>query len=167
MIFYISVPFLSLLLIVTQMTISDIIFFGKIGVEISLILVIYAGFRLDVMKGGILSFIIGFVHDCLGCSVSGLYTFIYVLVFLMALLASSRVSPDKSSFIVIFTLICALFEGMIIAIFNPLLHGGNISVNALQVYLLQSLIVSGLSPVLFKIFHQIEEVLIHEDKQTA
>ena len=77
MIFYIVLPFLSLLLIVIQTMIADIFFFGKIGVELSLILVIYAGFRLDIMKGGILSFILGFFRDCINCSISGPYTFLY------------------------------------------------------------------------------------------
>lgn len=167
MIFYLSVPFLSLLLIVFQMMISDILFSGSIGVELSLIVVIYAGFRFDVMKGGILSFILGFVRDCLACSISGLYVLIYVLVFLISKLASSRISPDKPYFIMVFTLICALFEGIMITLFHPLLYRGDMSTHALKVYILQILITSGLSPIVFKAFNRIDGLLNGEDKRTV
>lgn len=159
MINYILLPLFSLLLIVFQMMIADIVFFGKIGMELSLILVIYAGFRLDVIRGGCLSFIIGFMRDCITCSISGLYTLLYVFVFLISLTASSRISPGKQFFIMIFTLICALLEGMLVIVIHPLLYGGDISSHALRIYLPQALIVSGLSPLLFKLFNRIEVIL--------
>jgi rod shape-determining protein MreD len=147
--------------------ISDILFSGRVLVELSIILVIYVGFRLDVMKGGILSFVLGFVHDCLACSISGLYTLIYVSVFLISNLASSRISPDKPFFIMVFTLICGLFEGIIIMVFHPLLYKGDVSTHALQVYMAQILITSGLSPIVFKAFNWIDGLLNGENKRTA
>jgi rod shape-determining protein MreD len=165
--YYIAVPFFSLLLIVSQMMIQDIVFSGKIALELSLIVVIYAGFRFDVLRGGILSFILGFTHDCLTCSLSGLYTLIYVLVFLISKLASLRISPGKPLLIMSFTLICALFEGMMVILFHPLLYGGNISAHAVAVYLPQTLIVSGISPILFRAFHWTEAVLYGRKSQPA
>ena len=44
MIYYLLLPVFSLFLLTIQITIFDILFFGKAGLEISLILVIYAGF---------------------------------------------------------------------------------------------------------------------------
>ena len=163
MINYILLPFFSLLLIVFQMMVSDIMLFGKIGIDLSLILVIYIGFRLDIIRGGILSFIIGFIHDCITCSISGLYTLLYVIIFLISMLASYRISPGKSAFIMIFTLICALFEGIIIILFYPLLYGGGISSHALMSYIPQAFIVSGLSPVFFRVFNRIGVVLNGRD----
>jgi len=162
---YILVPFLSLILIVIQMMVSDIMLFGKIGVELSLILVIYVGFRLDIIRGGVLSLIIGFLRDCITFSISGLYTLLYVIIFLISMLASHRISPGKPAFIMIFTLICALFEGMIIALFYPLLYGGVISPHALLYYMPQALIVSGLSPILFRTFNRIEVLLNGRDER--
>jgi len=159
---YILIPFLSLILIVIQTMVSDIMLFGKIGVELSLILVIYIGFRLDIIRGGVLSLIIGFLRDCITFSISGLYTLFYVIIFLISLLASYRISPEKSVFIMIFTLICALFEGMIIALFYPLLYGQGVSI-ALLYYIPQALIVSGLSPALFRAFNRVEVVLNGRD----
>lgn len=163
MINYILIPFLSLVLIVVQMMVSDIMLFGKIGVELSLILIIYLGFRLDIIRGGVLSLIIGFFRDCITFSISGLYSLLYVIVFLISLLASYRISPGKTAFIVIFTLICSLLEGMIIALFYPLLYGQSVSSHALLYYIPQAFIVSGLSPLLFRIFNRIEVVLNGRD----
>ena len=159
MINYILIPFFSLILIVFQMLLSDIILFGKIGVELSLILVIYIGFRFDIIRGGILSLIIGFLRDCITFSNSGLYTLLYVIIFLISMLASYRISPGKAAFIMIFTFFCALFEGMIIALFYPLLYVGHISPHTLLFYIPQALIVSCLGPVLFRAFNRIEVVL--------
>jgi rod shape-determining protein MreD len=163
--YYISLPFFSLALIVSQMMIEDIVLSGKIAVELSLIVVIYAGFRFDVLRGGILSFILGFIHDCLTCPLSGLYTLIYVLVFLISKVASLRISPGQPFLIMSLTLVCALFEGMTIIFFHPVLYGGAISTHAILAYLPQIIIVSVLSPVLFGAFHWIEAVLNVRESQ--
>jgi rod shape-determining protein MreD len=147
------------------MMIGDIVFSGKIAVELSLIVVIYAGFRFDVLRGGILSFILGFIHDCLTCSLSGLYTLIYVLIFLISKLASLRISPGKPFLIMSFTFVCALFEGMMVILFHPLLYGGGISTHTITSYLPQVLIVSTLSPILFRVFHWTEAVLNGRESQ--
>jgi hypothetical protein len=146
------------------MLLSDIILFGKIGVELSLILVIYIGFKFDIIRGGILSLIIGFLRDCITFSISGLYTLLYLIIFLISMLASYRISPGKPAFIMIFTFICALVEGMIIALFYPLLYGGHISLHTILFYIPQALIVSCLSPVLFRAFNRIEVVLNGRDE---
>ncbi len=141
------------------MMIEDIVFSGRIAVELSLIVVIYSGFRFDVLRGGILSFILGFIHDCLTCSLSGLYTLIYVLVFLISKLASLRISPGKPFLIISFTFVCAMFEGMMVVLFYPLLYGDGISTHAITSYIPQILIVSALSPILFRAFHWAEAAL--------
>ena len=167
MIYYASLPVLSLLLIVVQMVLADIVFFGAVEVDLSLVLLIFAGFRLDTARGGILSFIIGFMHDCLSCSVSGLYTLMYVVVFLISMVVSTRVSPGKVTFTMMFTLLCALFVGTAITLLHPLLDSGDISMDALKMNIPQSLILSGLSPILFKAFSWVEGFLSGEAKQTA
>jgi rod shape-determining protein MreD len=163
--YYIALPFFSLALIVSQMMIEDIVFSGKIAVELSLTVVIYAGFRFDVLRGGILSFVLGFIHDCLTCPLSGVYTLIYVLVFLISKLASFRISPGQPFLIMSFTLVCALFEGMMIILFHPVLYGGGISTRAILAFLPQILIVSILSPVLFGAFHWTEATLNGRESQ--
>ena len=60
MIYYLLLPILLLLLVIVQITILDLFSLGWIGMEISLIVVIYAGFHLDALRGGILSLLLGF-----------------------------------------------------------------------------------------------------------
>ena len=78
MIYYLIMPFLSLLLLIFQVNILDLVFFGKIGLEISLLIVIFAGFRLSMAKGGTLSFVLGFIFDCITGSITGFHTFFYI-----------------------------------------------------------------------------------------
>ena len=94
MIYYFLLLPLVLLLVVFQKSVLDLFFFGRIGVELSLILVIYAGFRMDTVRGAFLSFIVGFFMDCMMGSVSGLYTLLYVCIFFVSALVSLRVYAE-------------------------------------------------------------------------
>jgi rod shape-determining protein MreD len=159
MIYYLSFPFVLLFLIVLQNNISDILFFGIVGVEISVIFVIYAGFHLDVVRGGILSLVAGFFLDCITGSVSGLHTFTYVILFLVSLIASTRISLDKTSLIMGFTLICALLNVIIITILYSWIYRIGLSANILRLYIPQILVVVLISPLIFRIFNRIEILL--------
>ena len=159
MIYYLFLPLFLLLLIVLQNILSNILFFGIIGVEISLILVIYVGFRLDVIRGGMISFLLGFFLDCVTGSISGYHAFIYVLIFIVSMIASSRISLDKVSLIMIFTAICAIFKTVIISVLYPLIYAIDISSQILRVYLPQTLVVVLISPVFFHMFYRIEASL--------
>ncbi|MEA1936085.1 MAG: hypothetical protein U9M96_04605, partial [Thermodesulfobacteriota bacterium] len=94
MIYYLILPVFSLLLIVFQTTVLDLFFLGKIELEVSLILVVWAGFHLDVVKGGILSFVLGFFLDCITGSMTGLFMFIYVVIFSLSKIVSLRVYAE-------------------------------------------------------------------------
>ena len=61
MIYYLLLPFLAILLIVLQNMVADIIFSGAMVLELSIIVLVYAGFRLDLIKGSISAFVLGFV----------------------------------------------------------------------------------------------------------
>jgi len=160
MILYLFLPLFLLLLIILQNTVSEILFFGVVGMEISLILVIYVGFRLDVFKGGMISFLLGFFLDCFTGSFSGFYALIYVCVFLVSMSASLRITLEKAPLIMLFTLMCALLEGIMITILYPLIYNIDIiSIPALTAYLPQTLIVVLVSPVFFQIFRRIEALL--------
>jgi len=152
-------PLLSLLLIIFQVSVTDIMFFGKISLEISLLLVIYAGFHLKVIKGFILSFLLGFFLDCIAGSISGLFTFIYTFLFFISKFVYPRIYPEKKSFIVIFTLICALLEQLLVILFNELIYGVNLFQHILRIFLPQALVISVLSPVFFNIFFRLEVLL--------
>jgi rod shape-determining protein MreD len=69
MLYYFSLPIFSILLIVVQSTITDVIFANHFIFEISLVVVIYAGFHLDIIKGTMLALTLGIVQDCIAGSV--------------------------------------------------------------------------------------------------
>jgi len=158
-IYYLILPLFCLLLIVVQTAISDILFFGKIGIEISLVVTIYAGFRLDVLRGGLLCLSLGFLLDCMSGSISGFYTLIYILIYFVSMLASQRVVPDKLIFIGFFSLLCVLFEALMILVMHPLIYEGDIFRHVVNTSIPQALVIGIISPAVFTTFRRVEIVL--------
>jgi len=150
----------SLLILILQVTLFDLLFLGKISLEISLILVIYAGFHLGITRGGALAFIIGLFYDSMASVVPGIFVFIYMLVFFVAKVMSDKIRAEDTVFIMSFTFICALLEGGIIFFIYNALLGINLSYMLfINVFLPQALIVSVISPVFFSLFHRVEVLL--------
>ena len=156
MIYYLLWPFFSILLIVLQNTAADIIFSGGLVLEISLIVVIYAGFRFNLIKGAISAFVLGFVFDCIAGSVLGLFTLIYVLVFLFSFFVSARLVTERVHFIAFFALICVFLEEFTVVLFYNLVYGFDMLHNTLGVFLPQALIAGMLAPVFFYMMRRVE-----------
>jgi hypothetical protein len=159
MIYYLLMPVFSIVLLAFQTTLFDLLFLGKIGVEVSLVLVVYAGFSLDIAKGGILSFILGFFLDCITSVVPGLFVFIYLLIFFISKIVSFKVYAEGILFIMGFTFLCALIEGVIIVTLYKTLYGINIFRDLSSIFLPQSLVVGIISPALFSLFYRLEVLL--------
>jgi ABC-type dipeptide/oligopeptide/nickel transport system permease subunit len=71
------------------------------------------------------------------------------------LMASTRISLDKTSLIMIFTLIIASLESIMITILYSLIYRVTPSVSMLKLYIPQILLLVLISPVFFRIFNQI------------
>ncbi len=134
MIFYLILPLFSLILIVLQTTILNFFFLGKMGLEVSLIAVVYAGFYLGITKGGILAFVLGFFLDCIGGSITGLYTFFYVVVFFVSRIVSFRVYAEGVFFIMAFTFVCGIAEGILIILLYQVIYGIDIFLNMFKTF---------------------------------
>jgi hypothetical protein len=156
MLYYLLLPLLSVLLVVTQTTIADMLFSGRLVIEISLIAVVYAGFRLDLIRGAVFSFILGFVFDCIAGSVMGLFTLIYVVIFLCSFLASFLMDTAKMYLIASFCLFCALLEEIMIILFYNLILKFDILANVFFVFLPQALVVGLFAPVFFYLMYRLE-----------
>ena len=156
MAYYIVLPFFTILLVVLQRTLLDLLFGGRIGVEVSLILVIYAGFHLDMVRGGVLAFLTGFLLDCVSGTITGLYTFTYVLIFLLSYLLSPRIYGERILFIMGYTLLCVLLEGLFIFAVYWSVYGTDVSQGLLRTCLPQALVAGVLSPALFTLFNRLE-----------
>ena len=156
MIFYLALPFLALGVVVLQSTIASVLFSGWFVLEASLVVVIYAGFRLDVVRGLLLAFVMGFVFDCLSGSVVGLFTFIYMLIFLCAFYVSLRLVTKKLYWIALFGLACALLEALLVMMFYRFTYDIHLLNGLLSVFLPQALMISALSAGFFHVMRRIE-----------
>ncbi len=164
---YLFLPLAGLLLVIFQTSVLNIIFMGRLNVEISLILVIYAGFRMNVLPGALLSFLLGFFLDCAMGSISGLFTLIYVCVFFISVLVSMRVYAEQISLIIGFSFLCSIFEGLLIVLFFKIIYDINMLGSLIQVFLPQALVVSVLSPFFFRLFHLFEATFHDGNPQQA
>jgi rod shape-determining protein MreD len=156
MLYYLSLPFLSILLIVLQTTIADIIFSGQLVLEISIIVVVYAGFRFHLIKGATLAFVLGLVFDIIAGSILGLFALIYVLVFLLSFFMSVKLVAEKIHFIALFTLICVFLEEFAVVLFYNLIYGFDMLNNTPFVLVPQALIVGLLAPAFFYSMRKLE-----------
>jgi len=167
MLYYLLLPVVSILIIVLQITIADVIFSGRLVLEISLIAVIFVAFRLDLVKGAISCFVLGFVYDCIAGSVLGLFTLIYTVVFLASFFISLHLIAEKMHLIALLTLLCALLEELIVFIFYNLAYGYNAGQSNPLNFLPRVLIVATLAPLLFSALRKIEVFFYGKTGQSA
>jgi hypothetical protein len=167
MIYFIILPILLLFLVIVQITILDLLSLGWIGMEISLIIVIYAGFHLDALRGGILSLVLGFFLDCLTSAIFGLYIFLYLLIFYLSMIVAGKVYAEKPSLIAFFTGLCTLLEGIAIVLLYRLFFGADILYAIPKIFIPQAIVMGLLSPLFFGLFHRFEVFLHAEDTRPA
>lgn len=160
MAYYIVLPFFAVLLVVLQRTLLDLVFGGRIGIEVSIVLVIYAGFRLDMVRGGLLAFLVGFLMDCLSGTIMGLYTFVYVILFILSHVLSPRIYGERMLFIMGYAFLCVALEGLFIFGVYRSVFGTDVSAGLMRTYLPQALVAGVLSPALFTLFNRLE-ALVH------
>jgi rod shape-determining protein MreD len=167
MIYYLLLPLLLLLLVVIQITILDLFTLGWISMEISLIVVVYSGFHLDALRGGILSLMLGFFLDCLTSAIFGLYTFLYCLIFYLSMIVAGRVYAGNPVLIASFTGICTILEGLVIVSLYRFLFGADILAAIPRIFIPQAFVLALLSPLVFRLFHRFEVFLNAEDIRPA
>ncbi len=155
MAYYLVLPFFAVLLVVLQRTLLDLVFGGRIGIEVSLVLVVWAGFHLDMVRGGALVFLLGFVLDCLSGTILGLYTFLYAVLFVLTRLLSPRIYGERMLFIMAYVFLCALLEGLFIVAVYWFIYGTDVSHSLLRTTLPQALVAGVLSPAIFTLFSRL------------
>ncbi|MHB8137784.1 MAG: hypothetical protein ACYDGO_05275 [Smithellaceae bacterium] len=167
MIYYILLPFVTILLVVFQITLADIIFSGWLSLELSLVAVIYAGFRLDLVKGIVLACMMGFVFDCLSGVTLGLFTLIYLLIYLFAFFISLRIASEKPYLIALFSLICSLLESLTLVLLYSFAFNFNLLNNMLLVFVPQALLISVLSVGFFYAMRKAEGLMYGKTMQLS
>ena len=167
MIYYLLLPFLLLLLVIAQITILDLFTLGWISMEISLIVVIYSGFHLDALRGGILSLMLGFFLDCLTSAIFGLYTFLYCFIFYLSMIVVGRTYAGNPVLIASFTGVCTILEGLVIVLLYRFFFGTDILAAVPKIFIPQAFVLGLLSPLVFSLLHRFEVFLNAEDTRPA
>jgi len=159
MIYYLLLPVFSLLLLTVQINILDILFLGKAGLEISLILVIYAGFYLSFIRVEycLLSSDFSWIVLQVLCRVSLLLS--YLLIFLISKAVSLKVYAGGMIFTIGFTFICALFGKLLIILMYEVLYDINVFYDILSISFLQAVAAGVFAPAFFVLFHRLEVLL--------
>lgn len=153
---YVYLLCVGMILIGLQTMIANLFFSGKLVVEISLLMVLYAGFNLTWIKGGIFCFIIGFFLDCFMGSVSGLFALLYLTFFWIAKFVSPRIYAEKITVVMIFVGICSLVEGILVILFYKLAFDLDKFQHLWDVFLPQAIIVGLLAPMVFSLFRRLK-----------
>ena len=156
MIYYILLPLNAVLLVVFQITLSDIFFSGWLTLELSLVAVIYAGFRLDFVKGISLACLMGLTFDCLSGAVPGSFTLFYLLIFLLVFFVSLRITSEKLYIIAFVSLLCSLFESLMLVVLYALVFQYDLTSDRISVLVLQALLTSVLSVGFFYVMSRTE-----------
>jgi len=164
MIFSLMLPVLLLLLVIVQITVLEVFSLGRISMELSLIVVIYAGFHLNPLRGGIVSLLLGFFMDSLTSAIFGLYMFLYVFVFCISMLVGTQIYAGRPLLIACYTAFCTLLEGVVIVLIYRFVFANDILFTAMQIFIPQAIVLWILSPWVFGLLQRFE-VLIHAENR--
>jgi len=159
MIYYLLLPVFSLLLLTIQIGVFDTLFFGKIAPEISLILVVYAGFFMSIMRGGTLSALLGFFMDSMTGVEPGFFLLSYALVFLICKVVAFNVYVEGRIFALGLTFACTLLEKLLIVLMYEALYGMNVFSDMVTVSFMQAVMTALFTPVFFGLFLRLEVLL--------
>jgi len=158
MFYYFWLSFLLVLLIVVQSTLSSMLFQGFFILEISLIVIIYIGFRLDLFRGVILSFLVGLIMDCISGFILGLSSLVYVLIFLGSFFISEFLDTEKMYIVASFVFICALLKEILLLFFYSLVLNHNLWVDHYLTMFVQSVVAGLFAPAIFYCLRRLEVV---------
>ncbi len=149
MIYYILLLILSVFLIVVQSMITDIIFSNYFMFEISLVIVIYAGFHLDLIKGTAMAFLLGLFVDCVGGAVLGLYSFVYIIVFWLSFFISDLLDTEKTHVVIFFSFFCVLLKDIMLNTFYYMVYNINLFLRTYDIIFTQALVIGLVAPLIF------------------
>jgi rod shape-determining protein MreD len=165
MISFLSLTALIFFTVIFQITFLEHLSIGSVSIEITPVLVIYAGFRLDALYGGIFSFLLGLFVDSLISPIVGLYTLIYVLFFYISLFTSEKINSDNMLSLSLFAGVCFLLQGVLIILFYWLILDENIINLLFKTFLPQAVLMGIVSPFLYRIIKRIEVLFYAEDRK--
>lgn len=153
---YIIIPFALFLLVVFQNLLADILFLGRSTLEISLLVVIYLAFRVNLMKGVLVSSFLGFLMDGVVGTISGTHIFIYFIVFSGSYYISRHLYGEGDWFIVVLVLFWGVVEAFTLLLFKFLPTGYFSFIAWVKLLFPQIIPLCVLGPFVFRIFDRWE-----------
>ncbi len=143
-------PFLlSLLALVAgQAILTDLLFGGRLRLELLVVAAIFAGFYLPVACALPICFVLGYATDILAASVAGVHTLAYVIIYLMARLVTLNIYRSHPLFLALFTFLCLLGEGLFQLALSALRHPSATPATLIPTMFFQALLAGALSPVI-------------------
>jgi len=151
--------FILFFLAIIQKTIVDALAFHYLSIDLIMIFVVFSGFNMGVTRGSILTLWAGFLVSTLTGSVAALFMCVYMVIFSLSSLVSTRILVGTSLFIVCFTTFCAVVECILLVAINRYYLGAT-GIEAMLWALLPQIPILGiLSPFFFRGFKKIEELV--------
>lgn len=149
---------LGILFLTFQTTLLSYLPIQRIRPDIVLVLILYWGFTLPPVSGGIHALFLGYLMDLFSGNSLGLYAFTRPLLFYLAQLFRGRLYLESFRSQSLFVFIFALFEGVLILAFLAALNPaplGNLYSVFFTSFLLQSFVTGLITPVLFFLLQKI------------
>ncbi len=156
MMYYLLLPPAALICVVLQTTLADMLSRGTVRLELSLVLVLYAGFHLGIVRAAALVVVFGFVMDTLTGTVPFFYTLFYILVFLAARAVSFRVYGEGALVIMSAAFLCVLGQAAVIVALSRWIAGVPLSFDGMEVTVYNSVLLALTTPLFFALFKKIE-----------
>jgi len=151
MIFFLTAPFFLLLLVVFQHAVTGEIVPGAPCLELSLVVVLYMGFRLHLVRGATMALLLGFILDCITGSVSGFFILVYFALFVLGYAIAPHVYGEGPGFIVLLTIAGGLMKAILVALLNYLVYCIHNIGDLFRFFLPQLVIMGAISPFAFKL----------------
>jgi|GEM_PF-1766066 len=146
--------FLALFL---QSAIFPMIFKDKVEINLIFGLIIWLGFFKSTAPGAILSFILAYFLGAVSGTLSGVYMFAGVSLYLICLFSRASFSPKNLSGQIVFSFLLFGFSKLILLLALELFIGRNyFRVQPIYYILLEIALNALIAPFIFKIFHKIK-----------
>jgi hypothetical protein len=145
-------------LVIFQKTVVDVFSFHFLNLDLTMIFVVFSGLNMGVMRGSVLSLWAGFLVSILTGSIAALFMCVYLVIFSLSHLVSTRIFAGTPLFIVCFTMLCAVAEGIMLIVINRYYLGVAGIEGMLWAVLPQIPVLGILSPLFFRGFKKIEDL---------
>lgn len=153
--FYLFMPLAMLLLVIFQHTVLTALTLNLIFLEFSLAMVVYAGFRLGIVKGAMTTIVLGFFMDCIVGTVTGYYMFIYYIIFCFSFVVSPLIYTEGGWAVGVCVFLAGCIEVALLILMTYGIYGANVVFDLPGGFVPQLVVVSFLGPLVFHVLDRL------------